>query len=56
MKNEDIINADKTVGKEYQAPELIDLNNLSEAQAIPTQCSNGSGNGFSCNSGTSGPT
>jgi len=55
MEKNNVINADKTVCKEYQVPELIDLNNLNEAEALPPQCANGSGNGFSCNSGTSGP-
>ncbi|NWJ52259.1 MAG: hypothetical protein HXX14_15490 [Bacteroidetes bacterium] len=44
--------ADKTVGKEYQVPELIDLNNISGAQATPGfTCSNGSAAGSSCSTG-----
>jgi len=53
MNIENIMNADKTVSREYQIPELVDLNSISEAQATPTPCTNGSGNGYSCSSGTS---
>jgi len=51
MENNNVINADKTVIKEYQVPELVDLNSINEAQAGGGACSNGSSAGVSCTSG-----
>jgi hypothetical protein len=44
MENNEVILSDQTVSKEYQIPELVDLNSISEAMG---QCSTGSGNNFS---------
>ncbi|NWJ52261.1 MAG: hypothetical protein HXX14_15500 [Bacteroidetes bacterium] len=55
MENNNVKITDKTVSDEYQIPELVDLNNISETQATNPHCTNGSSNGFSCSSGTSGP-
>ena len=38
-KNDNMILSDQTVGKEYQIPELVDLNSVSEAMCV---CENGS--------------
>ena len=45
--NDNMILSDQTVGKEYQIPELVDLNGIGEANAI---CSSGSA-GFPCSNG-----
>ena len=51
-----MILSDQTVVKEYQIPELVDLNGIGEAMGTPpVLCTNGSGNSFSCDTGTSGP-
>ena len=55
MENNDyMILSDQTVGKEYQIPELVDLNGIGEAMGAPPKCTNGSGNAISCGTGTSG--
>ena len=52
MENNNVMNADKTVREEYQTPELVDLNNMGEAQASPSSpCSSGSSPSGSCLSG-----
>ena len=56
MENNNMILSDQTVVKEYQIPELVDLNGIGEAMGTPpVLCTNGSGNSFSCDTGTSGP-
>ncbi|NWJ52262.1 MAG: hypothetical protein HXX14_15505 [Bacteroidetes bacterium] len=44
------MNTDKTVGKEYQIPELVDLNNINEVLAS-TYCSSGSSPLSACATG-----
>ena len=41
----------QTVGKEYQIPELVDLNSVSEAIG-GSVCRNGTGDAGSCGTGT----
>ncbi len=53
--NDNMILSDQTAGKEYQIPELVDLNGIGEVMGAPPQCNNGSGNSTFCNTGTSGP-
>ena len=47
--NEDMVLSGQKVGKEYQIPELVDLNGISEA--VGKSCSNGSSAGDWCGSG-----
>ena len=55
MENsENNVLSDQTVVKEYQIPELVDLNSVAGASGL-NLCISGSGNGSSCGSGTSGP-
>ena len=50
MENKDkMVLSDQTVGKEYQIPELVDLNGIGEA--VGKSCSNGSSAGDWCGSG-----
>ena len=52
MENNDkVVLSDQTVGKEYQIPELVDLNGIGEVMGIPA-CNNGSGNGYGCGIGS----
>ena len=50
--NDNMILTDQSIGKEYQIPELVDLNWVGEANAVcgpgssPTSCGPGSGDGF----------
>ena len=39
--NDNMIISDQTVGKEYQIPELVELNSINEAMGAPG-CTNGS--------------
>ena len=56
MENTDkMVLSDETVGKDYQIPELVDLNGIGEVMGYPAPCNNGSGNSTFCNTGTSGP-
>ena len=50
MKNNHMIIADKKVSKEYQKPELVDLNEIEGTQAA---CTAGSGDYESCTAGNS---
>ena len=52
--NENNVLSDQRVIKEYQIPELVDLNSVGEATGF-ILCLPGSGNGFSCDAGTGGP-
>ena len=49
-KNDSMILSDETVGKEYQIPELVDLNSVSEAMGLGG-CSSGTGPAGNCTSG-----
>ena len=52
MEDKDkIVLTDETVGKEYQIPELVDMNGIGEAKGIPPGCRSGS-TGFPCYSGS----
>jgi hypothetical protein len=52
MENNNMILSDKTVSKEYQIPELIDLNSVNEAMGgDPSSCGGGSGATTSCGGG-----
>ena len=54
MENNDkTVLTDQTVGKEYQIPELVDLNSIGDAKGTPPppKCYNGSGNSFGCSPG-----
>jgi hypothetical protein len=55
MKKNEMITSENEVVKEYQIPELFDLNGINETQAFPPICSNGSGDVGACSSGASGP-
>ncbi len=48
MENNKLILPDQTVSKEYQIPELVDLNGVNEALA---DCVPGSGDSFVCENG-----
>ena len=48
--NDNMILSDQTAGKEYQIPELVDLNIVSEAMGIGG-CASGSHNSYGCTSG-----
>lgn len=48
MENNNVIVADNKNSKEYQKPELVDLNALKESQGV---CSAGSGDGTYCSAG-----
>ena len=52
--NENKVLSDKKLVKEYQIPELVDLNSVAEASGI-ILCINGSGNASSCGTGAAGP-
>ena len=53
--NDNMILSSETVGKEYQIPELVDLNGIGEAIGAGDPCYNGSSAGFfGCGSGTVG--
>ena len=55
MENTDkMVLSDETVGKDYQIPELVDLNGIGEAKGSPPPpaCYNGSGNSSGCSPGT----
>ena len=52
--NDNMVLSDQTVGKEYQIPELVDLNGIGEAEGV-ILCRNGSGNVASCGTGAAGP-
>ena len=57
--NDNMILSSETVGKEYQIPELVDLNSIDGAlSSPPASCTNGSAAGFlGCGTGTvGGPT
>ena len=57
MENNDkMVLSEQPIGKEYQIPELVDLNSIGEASGFIIKCINGSGNDNSCNSGSAGPT
>ena len=49
--NDNLILSDETVSKEYQIPELVDLNSISSAMGA-TECGPGSSATVSCFSGT----
>ena len=51
MENNDkMVLSEQTVGKEYQIPELVDLNGIDEAKAF--YCGPGSSNVTSCDGGS----
>ena len=50
--NDNMILSDQTVGKEYQIPELVDLNGIGEAMGIPSPCGSGSTPAGLCSTGT----
>ena len=50
--NDNIILSDQTVGKEYQIPELVDLNGIGEAMGIDSPCGSGSTPAGLCSTGT----
>ena len=52
MENNNLILSEQKVCKEYQIPELIDLNNVKESVAGELWCTNGSGNIWNCNIGS----
>ena len=53
MENHDnLVSSDQTDGKEYQIPELVDLNTIDGAQCAPYNCNPGSG-AFACGTGGS---
>ena len=50
--NNNTILSDQTVSKEYQIPELVDLNSVNEAMGSPPAfCTPGSGASFLCGAG-----
>ena len=53
MENNNMILSDQTVNKEYQIPELIDLNSVNEAMAGGINCTTGSAPSGSCITGNS---
>jgi hypothetical protein len=53
MENDDIILSDQTVGKEYQIPELVDLNVIGEAMGDNIiLCISGTSNTSVCDLGS----
>jgi hypothetical protein len=55
MENNDkMILSEQPIGKEYQIPELVDLNSIGEALGL-LPCRSGSGDIASCGSGSAGP-
>ncbi len=50
--NDNMILSDQTVGKEYQIPELVDLNGIGEAKA---NCTSGSSDSSLCSTGAGAP-
>ena len=54
MKKDEMITSEDEAIKEYQVPELVDLNGINETQAV-LKCINGSVNAASCNAGGAGP-
>ena len=52
--NEDKVLSGQIVGKEYQIPELVDLNGIGEVMGGDPSCKNGSGNLSSCAIGSGG--
>ena len=54
VNNENKVLPNQRVGKEYQVPELVDLNSIGEAKGTPPPpaCYNGSGNSSGCSPGT----
>jgi hypothetical protein len=51
MEKNNMILSDQKVSKEYQIPELVDLNSVGEAMGAV--CSNGSSDLFGCSNGSS---
>ena len=49
-----MIHSDQTVNKEYQIPELVDLNSIIETQAADCMSGSGAGLSFNCGMGTGG--
>ena len=47
-KNDNMILSDKTVGKEYQIPELVDLNSVNEAMGTGPTCLSGTNPSGNC--------
>jgi hypothetical protein len=54
MEKDEKITSENEVVKEYQVPELVDLNGINETQAV-LKCTNGSVNAASCFAGGAGP-
>ena len=52
MGNNNVISADNSGKKEYQIPELVDLNSINEECGLPSWCTNGSSATVSCGSGS----
>ena len=50
--NDNMILSDQTVSKEYQIPELVDLNSISEAMGEIYRCMPGSSAVSTCGSGS----
>jgi hypothetical protein len=54
MENNDKTDlSDQPIGKEYQIPELVDLNSIGESMGL-LPCRNGSGDSSTCGSGSLG--
>jgi hypothetical protein len=49
--NDKMVLSDQPIGKEYQIPELVDLNSIGEASGF-IKCINGTGNDITCDSGS----
>ena len=52
--NDKMVLSDQIADKEYEIPELVDLNGIGEALGIG-DCTSGSGNAGLCVSGAAGP-